>query len=417
MFVNAQWLLLAYEMQRLWEDIDNQFKQLRIQWVLYKSNDGYEAWKKWQDRWFWKYNEAIFLLLLNKRESIFKKLDLISGISGKVVENTLKDFTNKTGLWVDTTKSLKEFLVNHINETADNMRKNEIKTYEDLMKDIETKHEKSRDEWLNLPKEEQVKKSKEQLKEDIIDIYNNTPDKQAIRERQRIEIERDLRTSLQREATAITIDTSKQNGYVFFLCNELRDSASDHANFQAKVYYTKDYKEVLKDKKLIEDAETLIKQQNMLCLEDIIDGTIKYTFFTKKGLKRERGVFLTTRWNCRHYFRPITLDEAKKPDEAIKKYDMSTGNYKPENYDALQLQRRLEREIRDKKSQRLIVKEQLKYSTNNKVLKDDLKRLNKDIKELTEQLEKLCEQYNLPRAYNREQVESLTYDLGIKKEE
>ena len=92
---------------------------------------------------------------------------------------------------------------------------------------------------------------------------------------------------------------------------------------------------------------------------------------------------------------------------------MSTGNYKPENYDALQLQRRLEREIRDKKSQRLIVKEQLKYSTNNKVLKDDLKRLNKDIKELTNQLEQLCETYNLPRAYNREKVESLTYDLGI----
>ena len=417
MFVNAQWLLLAYEMQRLWEDIDNQFKQLRIQWLLYKSNDGYEAWKKWQDRWFWKYEEAIFLLLLNKRESIFKKLDLISGISGKVVENTLKDFTNKTGLWVDTTKTLKDFLADHINETADNMRKAEIKTYEDLMKDIETKHNKTRDEFLNLPQEEQVKKTKEQLKEDIIEIYNNKPDKRAIRERQRIEIERDLRTSLQREATAITIDTSKQNGYVVFLSNELKDSASDHAPFQKKCFYTKDYKSILKDEEKIKELENLIKQQNMLCLEDIIDGTIKYTFFTKKGLKRTRGVFLTTRWNCRHYFRPITIDEAKKPDEAIKKYDMSTGNYKPENYDALQLQRRLEREIRDKKSQRLIVKEQLKYSTNNQVLKDDLKRLNADIKELTQQLEKLCEQFDLPRSYNREQVESLTYDLGIKKEE
>ena len=143
MFVNAQWLILAYEMQRLWEDIDNQFKQLRIQWVLYKSEDGYEAWKKWQNRWFYKYQEALFTILLMKRESIFNKLDLISGISGKVVENTLKDFTNKTGLWVDTTKSLKEFLVDHINETADNMRKAETKTYEDLMKDIEKKHNKT----------------------------------------------------------------------------------------------------------------------------------------------------------------------------------------------------------------------------------------------------------------------------------
>ena len=417
MFVNAQWLILAYEMQRLWEDIDNQFKQLRVQWVLYKSNDGYEAWKKWQDRWFWKYNEAIFLLLLAKRESIFKKLDLISGISGKVVENTLKDFTNKTGLWVDTTKTLKEFLVDHINETADNMRKHEIKTYEDLMKEIEKKHNKTRDEFLNLPQEEQVKKTKEQLKEDIIECYNNTPDKQAIRERQRIEIERDLRTSLQREATAITINESKNNGFVFFLCNELRDSANDHASFQGRCYYTRDYKSVLKDEKLIADAESLIKRENMLCLEDIIDGTIKYTFYTKKGLKRVRGVFLTTRWNCRHYFRPVDFKEAENYKQTLKEKEMTTGNYKPENYDALQLQRRLEREIRDKKSQRLIVKEQLKYSTNNQVLKDDLKRLNKDIKEYTEQLEQICKQFNLPRAYNREQVESLTYDLGIKKEE
>ena len=51
------------------------------------------------------------------------------------------------------------------------------------------------------------------------------------------------------------------------------------------------------------------------------------------------------------------------------------------------------------------------------MLKDDLKRLNKDIKEYTEQLEQICKQFNLPRAYNREQVESLTYDLGINKEE
>ena len=417
MFVNAQWLILAYEMQRLWEDIDNQFKQLRIQWVLYKSEDGYEAWKKWQNRWFYRYQEALFLLLLNKRENIFKKLDLISGVSGKVVENTLKDFTNKTGLWVDTTKSLKEFLVDHINETADNMRKHEIKTYEDLMKDIEKKHNKTRDEWLNLPDEEQVKKSKEQLKEDIVECYNDKPDNMAIRERQRIEIERDLRTSLQREATAITINESKKSGYVFFLCNNLRDSAEDHCNYQGKVYVVKDYKDILKDKDKISKCESIIKSQNIDFLEDIIDGTIKYTFYTKKGLKRERGVFLTTRWNCRHYFRPITLDEALEPNKALDKYEMTTGTYKPENYDALQLQRRLEREIRDKKSQRLIVKEQLKYSTNNQILKDDLKRLNKDIKELTNQLEKLCEQFNLPRAYNREQVESLTYNLGIKKEE
>ena len=94
---------------------------------------------------------------------------------------------------------------------------------------------------------------------------------------------------------------------------------------------------------------------------------------------------------------------------------MSTGTYKPSNYEALQQQRALEREIRNLKSQRLIVKEQLRYCTNDKILKEDLRRLNKNIKDLTNTLESICKEYNLPRAYNREQVESLTYDLGMEK--
>ena len=415
MFVSAQWMMLAWQLQWLWEDIDSQINQLKIQWILYNSNKGYDEWLKWQNRHIASFNKTLFMLLLAQRTKIFEKLDLISDISGKVVENTLKDFTNKTGLWVDPRKELKEVIKDHINHSVDLIKKNEIKRYEDLLTDIEKRENKKRDELLNLPQEERVKKDKEQLKEDIIDIYNSKPDKREIDERRRVEIERDLRTSLQREATAITINKSKANGYVFFLCNNLRDSAEDHCNYQGKVYVVKDYKSVLKDKANILKVESIIKTHKIDYLEDIIDGTIKYTYFLKNGQKRVRGVFLTTRWNCRHYFRPITLDEALEPQKALDKYNMTTGTYKPENYEALEEQRYLEREIRRLKQQRLIIMEQLRYCTNNQILKEDLKRINKQIKDYTATLEALCKKYNLPRAYNREQVESLTYDLGMEK--
>ena len=415
MFVSAQWMMLAWELQYLWEDIDSQIRQLKIQWLLYKSDKGYNEWLRWQNRHQSDYSMALFTILLATRTKIFKKLDMVSDISGEIVKRTLEDFTKKTGLWVDTNKKLKDVLKDQINDSVDKIKKTEVHSFESILTEVEKRENKKRDELLNLPKEEQISRDKKSLSREIIDIYDSKPDKRALDERRRVEIERDLRTSLQREATAITIEQSKKVGYVLFLCNNLKDSADDHAPFQSKCYLTKDYKEILKDEKKIEEVEKLAKSQNMLFLEDIIDGTIKYTFYTKKGLKRERGVFLTTRWNCRHYFRPISIDEAKDIDGTLEKYEMSTGTYKPSNYEALQQQRALEREIRNLKSQRLIVKEQLRYCTNDKILKEDLRRLNKNIKDLTNTLESICKEYNLPRAYNREQVESLTYDLGMEK--
>ena len=127
MFVSAQWMMLAWQLQWLWEDIDSQINQLTNQWVLFKSNDGFEEWLKWQNRHIASYNKTLFMLLLAQRTKIFEKLDLISDISGKVVENTLKDFTNKTGLWVDPRKELKEVIKDHINNSVDAIKKNEIK--------------------------------------------------------------------------------------------------------------------------------------------------------------------------------------------------------------------------------------------------------------------------------------------------
>jgi len=423
MFVSTSWLMLAYSIQRIWEDIDSQLNELRIQWLLRDSNLGYKEWKKMQDRNYYNYEIAIAWLFLHKKEKIFEKLNLITDISNKIVDDSFKTFFKKSdknllerkieenGV-ITENKTFKELLESEINNTAESMQRAEIKTFSDLREDIEKQHNKSLDELLNLPQEERIKRDKETLIQDIIDCYDAKPDKRALNERRRIELERDLRTFLQREATAITISQSKQVGYYLFICNSLRDSAEDHAGHQGKVYIVKDWKSICK-KEDIKRIETLIKTQNIDYIEDIVDGTIKYTYTLKNGEIRQRGVFLTTRWNCRHYFTPITLDEAFNREKTLKDKELSNGKYNKDNYKALQSQRALEREIRQLKSRKLILKEQLKYATNNHTLKRDLKEVNAKIKECETLLDNLCNQYNLPRQYNREDVERLTYDLGI----
>lgn len=423
MFVSTSWLMLAYAVERIWQELDNQMEQLTIQFLLKGSDKGYREWKKEQYTNYYAFEMAMAWLFLRKKELIFERLNMVNEIADKVVnksfkqlftksdKNLLKDYTERTGV-IQENKTFKELLEEQINDTAEAMQRNGVKHYTDLRKDIEKKQNKKLDELLNLPPEERLKRDSEDLINDIIETYDAKPDKRALDESRRIELERDLRTFLQREATAITLETSKENGYYLFLCNSLRDSAEDHCKKQGLVYITRDYKNIVKKEKL-KDVEALIKSQNIEYVEDIIDGTIKYHYTLKNGEKRERGVFLTTRWNCRHFFTPITYEEALHKDKTLKDKELTNGKYNPENYKALQTQRALEREIRKLKSRKLILKEQLKYATNNHVLKRDLKEVNMKIKECEIALENLCNKYNLPRSYNREQVEELTYDLGI----
>lgn len=423
MFVSTSWLMLAYAVEKIWQELDNQMDQLTIQYILKGSDKGYQEWKKTQNNNYYIFEMAVAWLFLRKKEAIFEKINMVEEIADKVVDksfkqlfkksdkNLLKDYTERTGV-IQENKTFKELLEEQINDTAEAMQRNGIKHYTDLRKDIEKKQEKNLNELLNLPQEQRLKKEIEQLTNDIIETYDAKPDKRALDESRRIELERDLRTFLQREATAITINVSKQNGFYLFICNSLKDSADDHCNYQGKVYITKDYKKIVK-KEMLEQVETYVKTNNILFLEDIIDGTIKYHWTLKNGEKRERGVFLTTRWNCRHYFTPITFNEALNPQKTLQEKKLSTGKYNPDNYKALQTQRALERELRKLKSRKLILKEQLNYATNNATLKRDLKNVNAKIKECETALENICNKYNLPRSYNREQVEKLTYDLGI----
>ena len=84
MFVSTSWLLLAYSIQKIWEDLDSQMNELRIQWLLKDSNKGYSEWKYWQNRNYYHYEIALAMLFLRKKEAIFERLNMVEEHNGQL---------------------------------------------------------------------------------------------------------------------------------------------------------------------------------------------------------------------------------------------------------------------------------------------------------------------------------------------
>ena len=99
-------------------------------------------------------------------------------------------------------------------------------------------------------------------------------------------------------------------GMVFYLASEHADSADDHRDFQGKMYIDKDWRDVIKDKKLRAQVVEYVRTNNIETLQKIM----------------HRPVWLITRPNCRHYFKAVSVEEALNlsPQSLLKKYDMKT---------------------------------------------------------------------------------------------
>ena len=107
---------------------------------------------------------------------------------------------------------------------------------------------------------------------------------------------------------------------IIYLASSHLDSALDHKDYQGKMYVDKNWEMLLKD---YPKTKALVKQ-----------------FIEKKNIKTfqwviGKPVWFITRPNCRHYFKPITLEQALDNSESalLKKFNMlhATGyeNMKP----------------------------------------------------------------------------------------
>lgn len=151
-------------------------------------------------------------------------------------------------------------------------------------------------------------------------------------------MEMKVRTEIQNDIADNMVDTGLKEGIIFYVATYHGDCAPDHAPFQGKIYYTKNWKSVC-PKELIDEVGNYISKHNLMTIEDVMG---------------EKGNYFTKRPNCRHYFQFVSIDEVlgvKNTDDLTKlrdEYNLnSKGKYKPEKYQALKEQRYNERKIRN----------------------------------------------------------------------
>lgn len=218
-------------------------------------------------------------------------------------------------------------------------------------------------------------------------------------------MEMNARTTLTQEAGDYQLESGKELGVVFYICNEMGDCAKDHIDYQGRIYYDKDYQTFGLDETTLQKIEDAIQSQNMLSIQEV----------------RDSDPWLTTRPNCRHTFLPVTIDEvaSSSVNSLLNKHHLkSNGKVDSKKYEALEKQRYNERQIRKWKEK--ADNDKAIYQNAPKELKQDLKmQLDKDnakIKEWQLKQKKHIDKNSsfLERQYDRESYKVIMQDLGYR---
>ena len=202
----------------------------------------------------------------------------------------------------------------------------------------------------------------------------------------RSHVEMNIRTHVQQVALNTMSKACNNLGYDLFLASEHTDCADDHIKYQGKVFTTHPSK---------------------------YDG--KYP--SKKDAEKE--VFCT-RPNCRHFWIPITEEQANNLDATKKSLFIKKGEYDPKNYEDLKKQRYNERAIRYYKNKRdnFLAMAQNATGEDKIRLENEAERYGAKVKEWQKiQRDLMKENDFLTRDYQRENAQKLAYDLGYRVEQ
>lgn len=157
-------------------------------------------------------------------------------------------------------------------------------------------------------------------------------------------IEMATRTMLKQEASAYQKESGNQLGVIFWLLSSHFDCADDHAPYQGRIYVVRNWQSKVADEELRDKISKYISSKKIL-FKDQVD---------EPGGLLQRPI---EQWNCRHYFQPLTIDQAlgcttsTKRDDLLNELQMKGGEYDRQNYIDLQEQRYNERKIRQYKAQ------------------------------------------------------------------
>lgn len=146
-----------------------------------------------------------------------------------------------------------------------------------------------------------------------------------------------LRTDINHEISTEMVQINEEIGQVFYICSEHGNCADDHLDYQGKIYCSENWEDTCPDK-FHDQVAAYIKANNIMSVEDAMG---------------EKGNYLTTRPNCRHYFQMAAITDvlSLKSEADKKKFKEEQGlsyktSYKENDYKALQAQRANERAIR-----------------------------------------------------------------------
>ncbi len=327
--------------------------------------------------------------------------------------NAIREFKNESGKIVnDTKKNIKEKIKNddtvnlnskqakriatEVNDGALLLQSNAIRTWENTKNKILTT---LRVNSATSLKEEVAKHIDSGLKLDV--VYKDGREYKFD-----TYFEMKARTDIQKDIADNMIKAGQAGGVVFYIAAYFGDCAKDHVDYQGKIYVDEKW-ESIAPKDRIEEIREYINSNNIMTVQDVVT---------------EKGNFLTSRPNCRHYFQYVDIDSvigAKTDNDVSKLRDQMNlnfnGKYKPEKYEALQKQRLNERKIRAEKQEIEKQELELHLKPGNKAIQSKILAGEAKVRRIQAEQRELIKSYNnLERSYDREALGNRV-NLGTRK--
>lgn len=413
MFTPSTWFLISKNIVDLWKGLEAATNEAQtLQYTKY-ADKGLTTWYKEQIKAIPNFEKAISniankqLIKINDEsiEAIKKAIDLVdnevlksaqelydlkgdaSGDKEQFIASAIERITNfnegNIKAFVKSASVRNGEFISRINA----LTQNKIKTEYHLKNQTQTLYDTIREQMLG-----------DGIAKGVPFIYSD-----GRRMPFKSHMEMAIRTTIQNEAIERMERAGSSLGIIFYLASEHADSADDHAPYQGKVYVLENWESKVADEELREKIRKFIVKNNIRTLEWV------------KGAP----VWFNTRPNCRHYFVPITIEQAMGDINQLKK-ELKTkkGTYREDNYKDLKQQRYYERQIRFYK-ERARMNQILMERTDDPIEKARLKQEMLKDQYLVRAWQKrqrdlMVSNPYLQREYRREDVNKMAQDLGVK---
>lgn len=397
---NKTFLFLAKEISADFQNLIDLIKIYLAEQVSKGYDLGFEDWLKHQEADKLQYDRRVISLLRKHKGKLDAEFISSFIVASDYINEQIQARANALGKEAPLAyKEIKKGMLSKAKETMNNIYSvlvtNSLNAFDKMIKGVSSELNWSMKEE---PKIKQlfsvIKKNGDNLENAISVTYKNGR-KASFKNY----VEMKVRTSINEIANQYLDEASNGLGLIFHLCNHLEDSAKDHAPHQGKVYVIENWRNYINDAKELKQIDAYIKNNGIQTKEWVMD----------------KPAFLTTRPNCRHFFKPINYEQALNYKETLKTLKMAKNEYSKEKYTALQEQRYNERQIREFKgrvdNRKALLNNARPEEKNGLML--EIRKYNKRIKMYQGKQRLLIDKNpHLRRQYIRENPKKIAYEIN-----